>query len=212
MVARTPVYGTHGAPTRIGWLVIAVAVLAWTAPISGVDSIPDESHPDRPSPKKLQLDELPAQPIAESATQLPPFGADSTPVDPELDMASKESAFAEIKQIQQRMGGSVLQGSTLMGEADSPFANFDAHVREQLGLPELPSAKPESARPDKSPLLGLTDTRPESEIVQDLRQQVANLDTIANEMESLRAYTHADRLRKAANELRQIARRLDVQK
>lgn len=188
MVART-----HVIPTRIGWFVVVLGLLAWTAPISGGD------------PKKDAV----SQSTNESTFfSLPKF---EKPLDaPEMDVMSKEVAFNEIKEIQQRLGGSVLQGSTL-NEASQRPGNFDAHVREQLGLPPQKAAPTTKSNDTSTFNLGLPDSqRPESKIVRTVREQVMKLDSIANDIESLRAYAQADALRETAKKLRLIARELDA--
>ena len=206
MVART-----HVTPTRVVWFVGVLGLLTWTAPIAGGDPKPDVASPS--SDLAIPSFDL-AIPSSDESVVPELFKLDAAASDgSEIDVASKESAFNEIKQIQQRLGGSVLQGSTLMNESSEPLANFDTHVREQLGLPPL-KVTPDTNSEDQTSLkLGFLDgKRPESKLVRTVREQVTKLDSIANDIESLRAYAQADELRETAKKLRLIARELDAER
>ena len=159
------------------WLLVLVGLLSWTGSISGGD-LPVEG-----SQEKVAQTFLKNAQTAKSGTD---------------DVAAKVSALNEIKRIQSQLGGSVLKGSSLLGENADPLSNFDASVRKRLGLPVKPPQENSSSK------------RPASKVVQTLRDQVTKLDSIANDIEHLREYEHADALRETAKQLRTIARQLDV--
>ena len=94
------------------------------------------------------------------------------------------------------VGGSVLRGTVLEVEPDEAKAEFDRSLRKVLGLPPDEVADQERQSPRKTP----------QEIVKILRVHGVHLDRIANDIEELKQYRHADQLRETARQLRLIAR------
>lgn len=128
-----------------------------------------------------------------------PTGSKPTAIPPGPVQSSEgEEVLAELKQIREKLGGSVLRGSLLDNRAPSDDVESDSELRSLLGLPE---SKPTLSGP-----------RTAREIIVLLRKHSARIDRIANGIESLREYKNADELRDTARELRMIARQIDVPK
>jgi hypothetical protein len=107
---------------------------------------------------------------------------------------------------------SVLAGASLNDVKGDPSNGFDSSVRAHLGLPAVPvspdsSLGPASSQSSKSPR---TQRMSALEMVASLRKESRSLSTLANDLEGLRQYAHADALRATATKLRLIARQLDI--
>lgn len=128
------------------------------------------------------------------------FTGDSGNFGPENSSAN-EQELLEIEQLKKRMGGSVLRGTVLDGNAEEADQIFNAELRSKLGLKDLKG--PSGSVP-------ATPTRMSSpELVKTMRAHGAILDRIANDIEAMRQYEKADQLRLTAHELRRVARSYD---
>lgn len=125
-------------------------------------------------------------------------GSDPQPADDSLAQAGsqleREAALKDISRIREQLGGSVLKGSILEPAGKNQLI-FDTGLRSELGLPL-----------QTSPSVA---TRSKSEMIKSLRTHCAKLDEIANHIETLREYEHADALRESAADLRLMARQMD---
>ena len=130
-------------------------------------------------------------------------GSDPKPTPPNPTNATtsldKETTLQDISRIREQLGGSVLKGSILASPDGNRSFDFEAGLRSELGLPKLPPRK-----------FDAKSNRPKAEIIKSLRKHCAKLDEIANHIETLREYEHADSLRLSAEDLRMIARQMDT--
>lgn len=103
----------------------------------------------------------------------------------------------ELSQLRKEIGGSVLAGSVLEDETGN--GEFEDGLRSVLGIT---SAK-------KLPRANSPIVRDKPMAIKTIRRQCKLLDEIANEIESLKHYDRADKLRRSAGKLRDVARYLD---
>ena len=184
-------------------LASSVMLLVATSIIAGSTGAPnaadDNSDSRSASAEKPQLSTL----VDDKGSELTP------PPDSHL--------LDDLTRIRQQMGGSVLGGSSL----DDPDAGraFQANLQTLLSQPDPPSTPPWSgplAAPRPTSNGDTLFPFPSQEnhksppVVVTLRQQSEQIERIANQLERIRQYLHADALRGSAKTLRELARSLDM--
>lgn len=119
----------------------------------------------------------------------------------------------DLARIRKQMGGSVLSGSMLDDEGKDSDSAFQSGVQSLL---EGAEAQDRSVRPprfnqplDTPPKSDDSTRSPQDRFISTLREQGSKLDRIANELEKLKQYEHADELRESAKALRELARSID---
>ncbi len=116
-----------------------------------------------------------------------------------------QSLLDDLARIRKQMGGSVLSGSMLAGGAKDSEAAFQDGVQTLI--------QNSDTQPDPNPLQFDQPAAPtftQLRCVRMLREQGVKLDRVANALEKLKQYRHADDLRESAKELRELARAMDV--
>ena len=184
-------------------LASSVMLLVATSIIAGSTGAPnaadDNSDSRSASAEKPQLSTL----VDDKGSELTP------PPDSHL--------LDDLTRIRQQMGGSVLGGSAL--DDDDAGRAFQANLQTLLRQPDPPNAGQGA-----NTLLGRTpppagdtlfSTPPHAPlkappVVPTLRQQSEQIERIANQLENIRHYQHADALRASAKTLRELARSLDT--
>lgn len=112
-----------------------------------------------------------------------------------------DTVYGELLELRKSIGGSVLRGTSLAPSPEAAEREFRDTLKRTVNK-NSPALPPDLNRSDAAD--------PPASVVT-LRLQGSKLDRIADAIEQLREYAHADALRESADTLRNLARQLDSQ-